>query len=137
MVSADCASFLSLVRTFSLPGMTVYSVSKSLSMSTPRLLLGRSFTCPSEASTLKPFPRYFWIVFAFAGDSTMTKPFANGSLNRWVLCSKLARICRMQQVWHSADHTPNTSGERCQHPHTSEGLHKIFPGKLLNFSGEL
>ncbi len=24
-------------------------------------------------------PRYFWIVFAFAGDSTMTKPFDNGT----------------------------------------------------------
>src|SRR5215469_7590581 len=48
-------------------------------MSTPRVLLGRSLTCPSEASTEKPFPRYFWIVFALAGDSTMTKPFDNGS----------------------------------------------------------
>src|SRR5581483_8627699 len=44
-------------------------------MSTPRLLLGRSLTCPSAASTVKPGPRYFWMVFALAGDSTMTKPF--------------------------------------------------------------
>src|SRR5947209_5318071 len=48
-------------------------------MSTPRVLLGRSFTCPREASTEKPFPRYFWMVFALAGDSTMTKPFDNFS----------------------------------------------------------
>src|SRR5579864_6348692 len=48
-------------------------------MSTPRVLLGKSLTCPSEASTEKPFPRYFWMVFALAGDSTMTKPFDNGS----------------------------------------------------------
>src|SRR5579864_1790900 len=59
--------------------MTTYSVSKSLLTSTPRVLLGRSLTCPSEASTEKPFPRYFWMVFALAGDSTMTKPFDNGS----------------------------------------------------------
>jgi hypothetical protein len=24
-------------------------------------------------------PRYFWIVFALAGDSTMTRPLDNGS----------------------------------------------------------
>jgi hypothetical protein len=28
---------------------------------------------------VNPLPKYFWIVFALAGDSTMTKPFANGS----------------------------------------------------------
>src|SRR5215469_4620052 len=67
-------------------------------MSTPRVLLGRSLTCPSEASTEKPFPRYFWIVFALAGDSTMTKPFDNGSsvLVRFDL--KLARMGMGQQV---------------------------------------
>ena len=47
--------------------------------STPRLLLGRSFTWPKEASTVNPLPRYFWIVFALAGDSTMTRPLDNGS----------------------------------------------------------
>src|SRR5215831_13811051 len=67
-------------------------------MSTPSVLLGRSLTCPSEASTEKPFPRYFWIVFALAGDSTMTKPFDNGSsvLVRFDL--KLARMGAGQQV---------------------------------------
>src|SRR6267143_608432 len=79
MLSADRASFFNLARTFSLPGMTMYSVSKSLSMSTPSVLLGRSLTCPSEASTVKPLPRYFWMVFALAGDSTMTKPLDNSS----------------------------------------------------------
>src|ERR1700739_2524633 len=48
-------------------------------ISTPRVLLDRFLTCPSEASTEKPFPRYFWMVFALAGDSTMTKPFDNGT----------------------------------------------------------
>jgi hypothetical protein len=28
---------------------------------------------------VKPLPRYFWIVFALPGDSTMTKPFDNGT----------------------------------------------------------
>jgi hypothetical protein len=28
---------------------------------------------------VNPFPKYFWIVFAFAGDSTMTRPFDNFS----------------------------------------------------------
>jgi hypothetical protein len=28
---------------------------------------------------VKPLPRYFWMVFALAGDSTMTKPLANVS----------------------------------------------------------
>src|ERR1700681_2644915 len=77
MVSMPIASFFNLATTFSLPGMMTYSVSKSLSVSTPRVLLGRSLTWPSEASTVKPLPRYFWIVLALAGDSTMTKPFAN------------------------------------------------------------
>src|SRR6516162_7833055 len=94
MLSAEEDSFFSLVRTFSLPGMTMYSVS----ISTPRVLLGKSFTWPSEASTVKPFPRYFWIVFALAGDSTMTRPLDNGSsvLVRFDL--KLARMGMGQQV---------------------------------------
>src|SRR5215475_5663764 len=33
----------------------------------------RSRTCPYEASTSKSLPRYFLIVFALAGDSTMTR----------------------------------------------------------------
>src|SRR5437016_12529029 len=79
MESADSANFFSRVRTFSLPGITTYSGSKLLSVSTPRTLLGRSLTCPIEASTVKPLPRYFWMVFALAGDSTMTKPLDNVS----------------------------------------------------------
>src|SRR5579864_7509847 len=96
MRSMPSASFFSLATTFSLPGITTYSVSKSLSTSTPSVLLGRSFTWPSEASTVKPFPRYFWMVFAFAGDSTMTKPLANVSS----MVLKLARMRWRQQVCH-------------------------------------
>src|SRR5438270_11078589 len=96
MDSADSASFFSLTSTFSLPGITMYSVSKSLSMSTPSVLLGRSLTWPSEASTVYPLPRYFWMVLALAGDSTMTKPLDNVS-PVLVLASKLARMGAGQQ----------------------------------------
>src|SRR5437762_1483545 len=44
-------------------------------MSTPSLLLGRSRTCPLEARTSNPEPRYLPIVRALAGDSTMTRFF--------------------------------------------------------------
>src|SRR5271157_6168300 len=98
MWSAERASFLSLARTFSFPGMTTYSVSKLFSRSTPRLLLGRSFTWPNEASTVNPLPRYFWMVFALAGDSTMTRPFDNVSSVFSGLVLKLARIGEKQQV---------------------------------------
>src|ERR1700678_2249887 len=62
------------------------------------MLLGRSFTCPSEASTVKPFPKYFWMVFAFAGDSTMTNPFTNFLSVLDFLFPKLARMGQPQQV---------------------------------------
>src|SRR5882724_6858756 len=77
MAIAPLAIFFSLATTFSLPGMTTYSVAKSPSRSTPSLLLGRSLMCPSEASTSKSFPRYLLMVFALAGDSTMTNDFGN------------------------------------------------------------
>src|SRR5262245_65496881 len=43
-----------------------------------RALLGRSRTCPMEASIRKPFPRNFPIVFALAGDSTITSGVPSG-----------------------------------------------------------
>jgi hypothetical protein len=39
--------------------------------------LGRSRTCPIEAFTVKSLPRYLLIVFALAGDSTMTRFLAS------------------------------------------------------------
>src|SRR5208283_2870053 len=58
---------------FSLPGDTTSSGSKvRFFSSTPISFLGRSMMCPTEASTSKPLPRYFSIVFALAGDSTIT-----------------------------------------------------------------
>src|SRR5205807_4953707 len=70
--SAFLAAAFSSVTTFCLPLMTSYSGSNPCSMSTPILDLGRSMMWPTEAFTVYPDPRYFLIVFAFAGDSTTT-----------------------------------------------------------------
>src|ERR1700694_3132148 len=119
MVSMPCASFFSLATTFSLPGITTYSVSKSFSTSTPRVLLGRSFTWPSEASTVKPLPRYFWMVFAFAGDSTMTKPLVNvSSIDNYAFCEA------------STNWKKSTS-------YGLESFYKVLPRQLLHLAGQL
>src|ERR1700735_1614905 len=53
--------------------MTISSGVKLTSLrSTPILFFGRSLIWPTEASTVKSFPRYLLIVFALAGDSTIT-----------------------------------------------------------------
>jgi len=59
--------------TFFLPSMTTYSGWKSCFTSMPMLALGRSLTCPTDALTTKPAPRYFLMVAALAGDSTITR----------------------------------------------------------------
>src|SRR5207249_1412687 len=41
----------------------------------PKRLLGRSRTCPLLAATSKSGPRYLLMVFALAGDSTITRFF--------------------------------------------------------------
>src|SRR5262245_10003134 len=61
--------------TFFLSRRTTYSGSKPFSTSTPSLDLGRSMTCPTDAFTVNPDPRYFLIVRALAGDSTTTSDF--------------------------------------------------------------
>src|SRR5882757_9005415 len=48
-------------------------MAKPCSGSTAPSLGLRSRTCPYDASTSKSVPRYFLIVFALAGDSTMTR----------------------------------------------------------------
>src|SRR3979411_1284120 len=53
--------------------MTSYSGWKLFCTSTPRPFEGRSLICPIEAMTTKSLPRYLLIVFALAGDSTMTR----------------------------------------------------------------
>src|SRR5262249_51493366 len=58
--------------------MGSYCGSKSRSMSTPSLLLGRSMMWPLDASTMKSLPRNLLSVLDLVGDSTTTRflPFA-------------------------------------------------------------
>ncbi len=51
-LSTSWAFFLMSERTLDLPLMVTYCGSNSLSMSTPSLLVGKSFTCPTEAITV-------------------------------------------------------------------------------------
>jgi len=51
--------------------MFIYSGSKSCSISIPNFDLGKSLICPIEATTFVLPPKNFFIVFAFAGDSTI------------------------------------------------------------------
>src|SRR5438309_1438773 len=53
--------------------MISYSGWKLFCTSTPRPFEGRSLICPIEAITTKSLPRYLLMVFAFAGDSTITR----------------------------------------------------------------
>ena len=75
-VEAALDSFFSSFISSRLSLTGIYCGSKPCSISTPILLLGRSRRCPMDAVTLYPLPRYFSIVLAFAGDSTMTSSFA-------------------------------------------------------------
>ena len=70
--SADFASLRMRSNTSPLPRRVMYFGSKLLSIFTPSWLLGRSRTCPLDATTLYLLPKNLPIVFAFAGDSTMT-----------------------------------------------------------------
>src|SRR5438270_13392184 len=56
--------------------MTSYLGAKSFRVLTPNPFLGRSIIWPIEARTSKSRPKNFSIVFAFAGDSTITSFFA-------------------------------------------------------------
>ena len=69
---AALASLRILSSTSPLPLRVIYLGSKSCSTSTPSWLFGRSLTWPLEATTLYLLPRNFPIVFALAGDSTIT-----------------------------------------------------------------
>src|SRR5258708_38779911 len=66
------ATIFLLLRFFE-SGMISYSGWKLFCTSTPRPFEGRSLICPIEAITTKSLPRYLLIVFALAGDSTMTR----------------------------------------------------------------
>ena len=47
----------------------------------PRFLYGKSMMCPTDALTAYPGPRYLRIVFAFAGDSTITRDLPEPGLD--------------------------------------------------------
>src|ERR1039458_6410838 len=72
MASAFFAADFSSVITSLREGMLMYVGRKPCSTSTPSSFLGRSMTCPMDAFTRKSDPRYLLIVFALAGDSTIT-----------------------------------------------------------------
>ena len=77
---APFASLRSSVTVFFFAESTSYVGSKLCSRSTPGTScliplgarLGRSRMCPTDAFTTNPRPRYFSMVFAFAGLSTIT-----------------------------------------------------------------
>ena len=74
-VDASFAAFLSSDTTFFLSDGITYSGLKPFSTSMLRPLSFRSLICPKLDFTMKSLPRNFWIVPAFAGDSTITKFF--------------------------------------------------------------
>ena len=73
MVEAVFAAFLSSESVLVLPLMVTYLGSNPRSTSTPSSRVGRSRRCPTVARTSYPAPRYFPIVLALVGDSTMTR----------------------------------------------------------------
>ncbi len=56
-------------------GITLYSGVKLFSISTDSFFSGKSRMCPIDDRTKKDGPRYLPIVFALAGDSTITRLF--------------------------------------------------------------
>src|SRR5690349_5244534 len=72
MVEAVLAAFLSSDRVLVLPLMVTYLGSNPRSTSTPSSRVGRSRRWPMVAFTSYPEPRYFPMVLALVGDSTIT-----------------------------------------------------------------
>src|SRR5690606_5358577 len=77
--SATFTAFLSSVMVFFFSGSTSYVVSKlfftSIGGVPSFVFLAIERICPTLERTWKSLPRYFSIVLAFAGDSTMTRFF--------------------------------------------------------------
>ena len=69
----SAAALRSSATTRRLSAGTTYSGSNPLSTLTLSFLSWRSRMWPKLALTVKSFPKYFWNVLAFAGDSTITK----------------------------------------------------------------
>ena len=74
-LSCSFANFFNWFITFFFHFIITYSGEKLFLISIPNLLSGRSSTCQILATTSKSFHKYFWMVLAFAGDSTITKFF--------------------------------------------------------------
>src|SRR5918994_7994583 len=72
MVDAPFAAFLRSARVLVLPLIVTYLGSNPWSTSTPSSRVGRSRRWPTVAFTSYPEPRYFPMVLALVGDSTMT-----------------------------------------------------------------
>src|SRR5881394_1942051 len=72
MAFAVFAALLSSAMVFSFPGIGTRSGLNPFSTSMPSFFSGRSMMCPTVALTRYPRPRYLPMVFALAGDSTMT-----------------------------------------------------------------
>ncbi len=75
ILSAFFAAFFNLLIVGPLPRIVMYLGLKLFSISTPNSLLGRSLTCPIDATTLYLSPKNLLIVLAFAGDSTIIRCF--------------------------------------------------------------
>src|ERR671915_599730 len=73
MVEAPLAAFFSSERVLVFPLMVTYLGSNPFSTSTPSSRVGRSRRWPMVARTSYPDPRYFPMVLALVGDSTMTR----------------------------------------------------------------
>jgi len=70
-VFACFASFFNDFIRSPFPLIFIYCGSKSCSISIPIFDFGKSLICPIDATTLVLPPKNFFIVFAFAGDSTI------------------------------------------------------------------
>ena len=87
---ADFASFFNDFIKSPFPLMFMYSGSKLFSILTPNFDLGKSLICPIDATTLVFPPKNFFIVFAFAGDSTiinLSAIFFSFLVTEYVFCN--------------------------------------------------
>ena len=78
-----------------LSGSTSSTVAKSLSTSTPNSFLGKSFIWPTLAMTSYTPPRYFEMVFALEGDSTIKIGFeliVSLFFSNQLQCRNIARV---------------------------------------------
>ena len=92
--SASFAALLSSAIAFCLPLTVVNFGANCPSTSTPSSRSGKSRMWPTVAFTVKPFPRYLPIVFAFAGDSTTTSVCLPSAMSFSLLLVRHRRVIR-------------------------------------------